>query len=794
MEAELNSTLKIGIGELVEFCCRSGDLGSSGPSASAQDGIRAHQKIQRRYKNEAIAEQAVRLKITLDEFDIELAGRIDLLFANEVPPRVQELKTVRQFSRQPINTSQDDLFSNNDNLHWAQVKCYAACYAIENNLAQVAVSLNYIDSKDLTEQEQTEILSCSALQQFLLEVLQRFVDWQRLVTQQKLMTLNSARQLAFPFDQFRAQQREFAAHVYRSIQQSCQLLVEAPTGSGKTISTLFPAVKAIGEDLCDQIIFLSAKTSGQNEARKAIDKMIDKGLLISYLVVKAKAKSCPCANNESEFNIEGQCQRTVGFYDRLPAARNALLEQRTLDSETVGSISDQFNLCPFELSLQMLPWVDIAICDFNYVFDPLVQLSYFRSDSKRKVLLIDEMHNLVDRARSMYSASMNRGQINTAAGVKNSPIVQRSIVSIGNELDKFGREQIDEESISDAVPEHLQRAVNQFCDHVMGEVFDNRPIAAEVVDLTRAMFRFQCISELFASHHKTIVKKPLAECEVKLSCLNAFENLQQIYPLFNTVCGFSATLTPAEYFLPALGLTTDVTSLRLASSFPVGYQQVCIGSFIDTRYRQRNAYIDAICDSIASCFLSRSGNYLVFFSSYQFMQKVHQRFSENYAQIATLIQQRNTNDDERARFLSEFFEKQNTLGFVILGGIFAEGIDYIGDALIGAIIVGVGLPQASSEQQLILRDFEAQQLNGFDYAYRFPGLTRVLQSAGRVIRSDTDQGVVVLLDRRFQQDENIQHLPPHWQVAHCQHLASLQETLESFWANVGADEKLLPKQ
>ena len=781
----MNATLKIGIGALVDFCCRSGDLGSDGASVSAQDGIRAHQKIQRKYKAQATAEQSIKFTTTVDEFDIELSGRIDLLFEHEIPPHVQELKTVRHFSQLDIKASQDDMFANRDSLHWAQVKCYAACYAIENNLELIKVGLNYIDLNNYSENEQTQTFSNSELKQFLFGVLQHFVNWQRLVSQHKFETLNSAKKLSFPFDRFRAQQREFAAHVYRSIQRKTNLLVEAPTGSGKTISTLFPSVKAIGESLCDQIILLSAKTSGQNEARKAINKMIDNGLSISYLVIKAKAKSCPCTADDTSFDNKGHCERTVGFFDRLPAARTALLKRRTLDSDTVRNVSDQFNLCPFELSLQMMPWVDIVICDFNYVFDPLVQLNYFRNDKKAKVLLIDEIHNLIDRARGMYSASMSRRQINAATHTKNSSVIKRSITNIANALDKFALEQINSESISDGVPANLHRAVNRFCENVMAEVFDNRQIQLEVVDLTKAMCRFQCIAELYDEHHKTLTKRLSGEREVKLSCLNAFEYLQKIYPLFDSVCGFSATLTPTEYFIPALGLPSDVTSLRLASSFPVGNQQVCIGSYIDTRYRQRDNYIDAICDSIATCFSARRGNYLVFFSSYQFMQKVHERFDENYPQIAVLIQQQNTDDTGRSLFLSAFFEKQNTLGFVILGGIYAEGIDYIGDSLIGAIIIGVGLPQANSEQQLIQQDFEAQQLNGFDYAYRFPGLTRVLQSAGRVIRSDTDRGVVVLLDRRFQQTVNTQYLPPHWQVTHCQQLETLQQSVKSFWASEG---------
>jgi len=778
----MNATVKLGIRQLVEFSCRSGDLGyDGGPSASALEGIQTHQKIQKRYRKEALAEAVVKLETRIDEYDIELSGRVDLLFENETPPRVEEIKTVYSFMK--------DFSTNYDEPHWAQVKCYAVAYAREHQLDDIAVSLNYVNLFNQREHRQTRIYTRLELETFLKEILQRYIDWHRMVSEQRERLIDSAKLLEFPFESFRAQQHRFAASVYRSIKQNHRLLAEAPTGSGKTISTLFPSVKAIGEDITDQIVYLSAKTSGQFEARKAIEAMIDKGLQASYLVVQAKAKCCSCVHDETEIDESGKCSRTLGFYDRLPAARDALFRAGKLGSEMIKGVADKHHLCPFELSLQMLPWIDIVVCDLNYIFDPLVQLSYFRSDRKRKVLLIDEMHNLVDRGRQMYSASLSRSAIKLAANNNNSVTLSRAIKSIGDALDRCTRQQTDAETISNEVPVTLTRAISRFGEQLGLDLFGNKRISAETLEFSKAIFRFQCIGNLYGDHHRTVSARPVAQREVRLLCLNAFEYLQQIYPLFNAVCGFSATLSPAGYFHQALGLDDKCQLLKLDSSFPPDRLQVNICSYVDTRYRQRDNYISQICATIERCYAARPGNYLVFFSSYAFMQKVHDYFEMHHAGIDTMVQVRAASDQQRIDFLSHYFDRTNTLGFAIMGGVFAEGIDYLGTALIGTIIVGVGMPQANSLQKLIQQDFDAMQLNGFDFAYRFPGLTRVLQSAGRVIRSDSDYGVIILLDQRFQQADYQKNFPPHWQTLHCLDSESLEQSLIQFWNRIDGDPK-----
>ena len=771
----MDKLIKVGVRQLVDFSCRSGDLGyEAEPGVSAIEGIRTHQKIQKRYQSEASAEHSIKHTFSIDEYQLELGGRVDLLFASESPPRVEEIKTVYRNTR-PASISEDES-------HWAQVKCYAACYVMQENLKQISVSLNLVNL--LSHEEHREVILCqrSELISWLEQVLRRYLDWQRLVSEHRKAMLSSAAKLAFPFDAFREQQRGFAAQVYRNIQQGNQLLIEAPTGSGKTISTLFPSVKAIGEDLADQIIYLSAKTSGQNQAIKAIEAMINRGLDSSYLVIQAKAKCCACVNNPGEITAEGKCRRCLGFFDRLPAARDALMEKQRLDVNTIRTVADDYQLCAFELSLQMLPWTDIVICDLNYIFDPLVQLSYFKTDNSRKLLLIDEMHNLVDRARGMYSACLNRKLIKQALGATNSVSVNRAVRSISNALDNWGRELEANEFVSHEVPQLLTRATSRFSEKLEVDLFTNKHVASETLELSKAVFRFQCITNLYGEHHRTISKKPAGQREVKLTCLNAFEYLNQIYPLFQTVCGFSATLSPSSYFQQALGFDDNSQASHIESSFPHQNQQVTICNFIDTRYRQRQQYIPQICAAIYCCYTSKPGNYLVFFSSYHFMHQVHEYFQQHYAEVDTMLQLKASDDQQRSDFLAHYFEYDNTLGFAIMGGIFAEGIDYVGNSLIGAIVVGVGMPQASTEQQLIQQDFDNMKMNGFDFAFRFPGLIRVKQSAGRVIRSELDRGVVVLIDNRFSQTAYRQQLPSHWQTELCNNIETLEHALRNFWS------------
>ncbi|MDJ0776752.1 MAG: ATP-dependent DNA helicase [Gammaproteobacteria bacterium] len=764
--------LKLGVRELVEFCCRSGDLGyDNGPSVSALDGLRAHQEVQQRYADSASAEYAIAQRIQIDDSVINLGGRIDLVFADDLPPRIEEIKTVY------AHRAED----SPDSVHWAQLKCYGACYALARDLDEVVLSLNRVALFSRQERRQRQPWRRDDLVEFLRQTLRSYLRWYRLLEARRARRRELAQALEFPFADYRHQQRRFAAEVYRAIRAGRQLTVEAPTGAGKTVSTLFPAVKAIGEDLCDQIVYLSAKVSGQQQAVDTIELLHGE---LSYAVIQAKARACPCNENPAETDADGRCLRCLGFFDRLPAAREQLLQQGQLDVARVQATAARHQLCPFELTLQMLPWVDVIVCDFNYVFDPLVQLGYFREDSRRKVLLIDELHNLVDRARGMYSATLSRRQVRAAEDAHNSIRINRALAAMQRTLDRELRAQADDENVADDAPAAMLQACQVFAEKLGAEIFDDKRIAAATLEFSKAVFRFQHIGQLFGPHHRALSYRPAAIREVRLLCLNALDYLRACYPLFSAVCGFSATLSPPDYFQRALGLDDEAVVLQLEPPFPPRNLAVRIADYVDLRYRERERYIDTLCASIAATFHARPGNYLVFFSSYHFMQQVHEAFVLARPEIDTRLQQRDADETAQREFLEGFFDGERQLGFAIMGGRFAEGIDYRGDALIGAMIVGVGLPQAGLEQQLIQQDFDSLSLDGFDYAFRYPGLIRVLQSAGRVIRSERDRGVVVLFDRRFRQSGYARHLPAHWQIECCNAPESLEESLASFWQSM----------
>jgi len=761
--------LKLGIRELVEFCCRGGDLGhGGGPGVKAIEGLRTHQKIQHRYRRQAEAEVTLVTSWQIDDLEVELGGRIDLLFADETPPRIEEIKTVQAHA-----VDDDDL-----DLHWAQLKCYGACYACLHGLDEINLSLNRVTLSTGREQRRGEVFGRAELEDFVTRTLRRYLQWHGRVEAQRETIREQARALEFPFAGFRPQQRFFAAEVYRAAGNAGRLMVEAPTGSGKTVSTLFPALKAIGEGHLEQVVYLSAKVSGQRQAVAALERMPTGA---ACLVIQARARSCPCVVDPLEVDNDGRCRRCLGFFDRLPAAREALFELGRMDVGDIRRCADEHHLCPFELALQMLPWVEVVICDFNYVFDPLVQLGYFRSDARRKLLLIDELHNLVDRARGMYSARLSRAQIRQALAAGNDRRVEAALKSMQQALDRELRAQAEDQAVADTPPDGLVRACQRFGERIGDEIFANKRIARETLDFAREVFRFQVIAQLFGDHHRHLGNKSLPGRETKLMCLNAFEYLRDCYPLFDAICGFSATLSPPAYFRQALGLGEDCKSLSLEPAFAAERLGVMVGGYIDTRYRQRERQIDAICESIAAVYRSRPGNYLVFFSAYHFMQQVYECFRRAHPQIETRLQRRDFDPSAQQEFLAAFFDGDNQLGFAIMGGRFAEGIDYRGDALIGAILVGVGLPQASLEQQLIRDDFESLRLDGFDYAFRFPGLIRVKQSAGRVIRDERDRGVVVLLDRRFAEPGYARHLPSHWRLEYCIDPESLKQSLSAFW-------------
>jgi DNA excision repair protein ERCC-2 len=842
--------LTLSVRDLVAFACRSGDLAAGPRGPSSTEGIRAHQRWQRKRGASYRAEVTVKATFTvssidqpiLDDYEVTLQGRIDLLCETGPLPLVEEIKSC-YFAPEHLPEAQKAL-------HWAQLNVYGYLYLHNRQLAADALAAgdqkvspgkrlspaetvssgkqaslddqllpdsNTVPGDDASATQLTLCMTwysipqdrgyeekrsanLAELQQFTNEALQRYVDWQQQVDAQQRASQMTAQALAFPFPAFRAGQRAMAAQIYRTLRDRNALLCEAPTGIGKTISALFPAIKALGQDHLDQILYLTAKNSGRQTATQTLVAMTEQGLDISYLVIQAKKHACHCSNGSCSRDEQGVCPRCPGFFDRLPEARKALLQKRHMDSATIDAIAHQYQLCPFELSLQMLPWSTVVICDYNYAFDPLVALSGFRDKRLRCAVLVDEAHNLIDRSRQMYSARLERHQLRRCASLGESahPALARGLKAIDRALGRWHQQCTknsrllagaargqQEAYVNHELPVTVVKAVQRFAEIQASQPADSPPYPVELADYLRDIHRFNTIADRFEVHHRTLSRQRpqgrTSNIELDLQCLNASAYLADSYQDFHAIALFSATLRPLDFYRRALGLDQQCASLALPSPFLPEQQATLVCSDIDTRYRQREQAIPGIVELIECVFSSKPGNYLLFFASYRFMVQVADAVTERYPALDILVQQRQADEPLRASFLASFSAHSKTLGFAIMGGVFGEGVDYLGDKLIGAMVVGTGLPGIDTKQELIRQDYQDSGLNGFDFAYRFPGLSRVLQAAGRVIRSESDRGVVVLVDQRFATPAYRKLMPAHWQLQYCDGPASVTTTLRAFW-------------
>lgn len=850
--------LRLSVTQLVDFSCRTGDLVLDKPQGpTAKEGIRAHQHLQNLRDKDTDAEVTLTLKTTLDGVDVTLKGRVDLLKAwkpdtagvlsesaeanlrqsgvsetiNTVPeitpeivpeitPEITEIKSTL-VNPDRIPTSVLDL-------HRAQLKVYGYCYLQQlvnenEGVVPTAITLNicWFNLTDQSTHVVSDTVDFRTLKQFTRDALKRYIVWFKQVEAQRKETRTSAKSLTFPFAEFRQGQRDMAAATYRVCRDGGHLLCEAPTGIGKTVSTLFPGIKALGDKHVKQLVYLTAKTSGRTAALDSVGLMREQGLSITAVVIQSKATICQCQTGEIERERDGSCPYSKGFFDRLPGARESLLQRQYVDRDTLNEVAATHEVCPFELVLQLLPWFSVVICDYNYVFDPLVRLTCFQSPPKTTVLLIDEAHNLVDRARSMHSAQLSRVQARSVAHELKpiTPATARAIAKLPRSLKRHvTKHEADKlpgahsDSFLDNKPGHQSghRSGHQLAHQLARQVefaHDNAPdnitkIAREIAEAAgqeesnaalipavdgsffRELYRYLAIEDLYGDSHRTITtheRLGSKDIQLQLSCLNAESFLRASFKTFRSVVLFSATLSPAPFYREALGLPDNTQGMTLPSPFDPNRLGVFHAKYIDTRYRARQHSQTALVDAIASVTSAKPGNYLVFFGSYAYMDAVYQEYSKRYPAVKTAVQPRQSSQSDRDDFLSHFNSCEPVTGFAILGGVFGEGVDFPGDKLVGTLIAGTGLPAMSLEQQLISECYEQQGRNGFDHAGRYPGFTRVLQTAGRVIRTANDRGVVVLLDTRFSEPFYRALYPDHWQVISCANHQELTNGIVGFW-------------
>lgn len=755
----MDQVIRTSVRPLVEYVYRSGDLTTGFRSTSTMtEGTKAHQYIQSQYKYEDQKEVLLQLTTPFRDITFHIEGRCDgVLFQNE-SVIIEEIKSTQQ----PLDT----VLEEDHPVHWAQAKVYAYIYALQNKHESITVQLTYIQVDTYEQKHFRSSYTLIDLEDFFQHILEQFYPYAQLLTNHRYHRTTSAKALEFPFPSFREGQRYFAGAVYKSISEGKDLFANAPTGTGKTISTLFPAVKAMGEEKLEQAFYLTAKTVTRGLAEDALSSMIRNGLHIKAVTITAKEKIC--------FKEKGctkeDCPFTQGYFDRInDTLLDALEHEDIMNQEIIEHYGEKHSVCPFELSLDLAYSADVIIGDYNYIFDPRVALKRMSSEGKKKTaLLMDESHNLVDRAREMYSAVLFHSPFKTIqqmyAGTNDS--VSHAAKEVHTAIASRWDNGSDHSPVSVEAPAAILEAVKPFLSAAEEELVEPSLPEEEHSSLLDAYFAantFQKIGQLYNDAFVTYVEAWKNEIKVKMLCVKPATLLRRAGKDFMSKIYFSATLMPMEYYRDMLGSDEEDYQLAIPSPFNPAHTNSYILP-ISTRYRDREASLESIAHTIYEFTHQQGGNHLIFLPSYEYMYRLYDLFQDRYPEVHTLLQQSQMSEAERIQYLNYFQPSPSSplIGFAVLGGIFSEGIDLKGDKLNGVFIVGVGFPQIGLERNIIKDYFNTRQQNGFDYAYRFPGMNKVLQAGGRLIRTEEDEGIIVLLDDRFLQKEYQNLLPPEW--------------------------------
>ena len=781
----MKSELRISVRDLVEYGCRAGDLDSEFSGVRrAVDAIRAHQRIQRSRPAGYRAEVPVAYRVDAEDFDLHIGGRIDGVYTRGggAPESViDEIKTVTRWP------DSDDPPENP--MHWGQAKVYGFMYALRHGLPELVIQLTYchLDTGEIREYRRKT--SFADLKDFVEELIDEYLEWARTVMNWHRLRDESIRSLVFPFPAYRPGQRRMAIETYRAVQAGDQLIMQAATGIGKTMAVVFASLKSIADGLTDKIFYLTARTTGQSAAENAIAVLGQRGLRLKSLTLTAKEKIC--FSPGSACNGE-ECEFARGYYDRRNAAVRDIFLRDATTRPRLESACARHRLCPFALSLELALYTDCIICDYNYAFDPRVYLRrFFQETQDRYTFLVDEAHNLVDRAREMFSAELRKKSfLQLRAAVKSD------LPDLYTKLGKVNKWMLQTRK---AAPEKRRNwAERQPPEGLEGLL---RPIVASMekwlVRNTKTEFRdslldlffeinsFLRVTERYDEAYVTCYDRGARDLRLKLYCVDPAGPVGEALNRCESAVFFSATMTPPDYFKTVFGCRDSAAAFKLPSPFAVENLKVFVADRISTLYRQREETAAAVADVLIALVDRKKGNYLLFFPSYRYMQMVHDICRYRCADMDIVVQSPDMSEEDRIAFLGRFArnDTETLVGFAVMGGIFGEAIDLVGDRLCGAAIVGVGLPAVSLEREVI-REYYAQRIRaGFEFAYLYPGINRVLQAAGRVIRSENDRGTVVLIDRRFGTYRYRSMLPPEWNPTPIAGAEDLRTQLSDFWCS-----------
>lgn len=781
-ETMKKTIIRISVRNLVEFILRSGSLESGSgiqDKEAMQKGSRIHRKLQKQAGSHYSPEVSLKKDMEYEDLILRVEGRADGVFTEDDRVCIDEIKGVYkkvQHLEEPIL------------VHKAQAMCYAWIYASLNGLEKIDVQMTYVnlDTEELKRFRET--FSADYLKNWYQELLNEYHKWVSFRIKWKKIRNASMEGLEFPFP-YRKGQREIVTGIYHAVSARRQIFVQAPTGVGKTMSAIFPAVRSIGEGRGEMIFYLTAKTVTRTVAQDGFDILRQKGLQFQTVTLTAKEKMCFCEKPECR---PDKCPYARGHYDRINQAVYDLWTRgQAFTRENILEQAEAHKVCPFELSLDLSVWVDGVICDYNYVFDPNAHLKRFfgENNSGDYIFLIDEAHNLVDRGREMYSASIAREDIlKIRRFVKPySPKLYRALGRGAKQLMELQKE-CDSSQVLESpgiFPLTLLQVQGEM-DRLLEEP-PSEEVTEGILDFYFQVRDFLNVSELVDENYVIYTAREEDGCfRMHLFCVNPASNLQLCLDKGISAVFFSATLHPMRYYKSLVSTREDDYGIYVQSPFEQKNRRILICADVSSRYTRRGyEEYRKIAEYIARMAWQKKGNYMVFFPSYRLLEDVYQIYEQEFSAswVRCICQTASMNEQEREEFLEEFKEqeKETLLGFCIMGGIFSEGIDLMGDRLIGAAVVGTGLPQVSLERELLKEYYDRQGKRGFDYAYRYPGMNKVLQAAGRVIRTKEDKGCILLMDERFLNQDYREIFPREWSDACSCKLENIEQYLKGFW-------------
>lgn len=774
--------IRISVRSLVEFILREGDIDNRVSGSMEKDamllGGKIHRKIQSRMGTNYTAEVPLKIQMPCDGFVLQIEGRADGVLKDDGKVLIDEIKGILR-SLEHLEAPVP--------VHLAQAKCYAYIYAVQNSLKCIDVQMTYCQMETEEIRRFCQEFEFQELQTWFQDLVTQYEKWAKFEIEWRNVRNDSIRQIEFPFP-YREGQRDLVASVYRTILRKKKLFIQAPTGVGKTMATVFPAVRAVGEGLGEKIFYLTAKTIMRTVAEQAFSLLKEKGLLYKTITLTAKEKICFC--EEAECNPDA-CPYAKGHFDRVnDAVFDLITHSGDWSREVLEEQAKKHMVCPFEMSLDVSNWADAVICDYNYAFDPQAHLKRFFSESGKGeyLFLIDEAHNLVERGREMYSASLYKEDLLEVRKLVKAedPKLAKRLSECNQQFLELKRE-CEHYQILKSVSHialKLMNVLSKLEDYL--EECKDAEKKKRVLDFYFAVRSFLNIHDIMDENY--VIFSEMMEdgrFQIKLFCVNPSVNLQNYLEQGNSTIFFSATLLPVHYYKKLLSVEKDDYAVYAHSSFPQENKFLFIGTDVSTRYTRRGeSTYQRFARYIAVMAEQKKGNYMAFFPSYRFLEEVHTCFLECVDhEVDSICQVSYMDEEQREEFLEEFEQERekSLVAFCVMGGIFSEGIDLTDDKLIGAVIAGTGLPQVCTEREILKQYFNAADMDGFDYAYLYPGMNKVLQSAGRVIRTESDRGVILLLDDRFRAMRYREVFPREWQQYQLGSVKNLEQEIRTFW-------------